>query len=186
MIFTPRGSGQKTLALAVADRTVSRVDYQAWASSVGPQGQVAEFIPRATSPKPVYTALQMHQAGSATSPAVLRVRVRPRPSIGRQWDSFIPVLQTPRKTGGTIPARGVLALDPSSGQGVGLLELDGSKAAWTSMPAATADGWLLLNVSHGHGGGLVAWDPVGKWLRAVIAFDEQATHLASLHKPWIG
>jgi hypothetical protein len=179
LVFTPRGSGEKTLALVLEDLAVRRVDYRAWASSVGPQGQIAEFLPRATSREPIYTEVQIHQAtGGATPPVTLGVQVRPRPTIGRQWGSLIPVLQIPRGRGVTVPARGVLALDPRTGQGVGLLELGGGKAGWTSMPAVTSDGWILLNVAHGEGGGLVAWDPVHRRLRAVMAFDEQATHVS--------
>jgi hypothetical protein len=49
---------------------------------------------------------------------------------------------------------------------------------WTSMPGVATGGWVLLNVAHGLGGGIVAWDPVRKRLRAVMAIDERGYHVS--------
>jgi hypothetical protein len=178
LIFTPRSAMARTLVLDLASRTVSRAGFRAWASSMGPEGQIVELVPPATTPMPTYTALRTWQTGRESDNVPLQVRVPGDLVVGRAWGPLVPVLQFPWNAATNGAAQGVLALDPSAGQGVGLLALGPRLARWTSMPGVMAGGWILLNIAPGPGGGLVAWDPVRERLRAVTSFDEQAMHVS--------
>lgn len=178
LIFTSRGSPDRTLALNVRAREVSRLEYRAWVSSIGPDGQVVEFVQPASQPKPEFSGLRLWPTDGEPILIDLQCRLTVDPRVARRHDSLLAVMQEPSATEARRGAiRGVLALDPTTGQPVGILRLAPRQSAWTSLPGVTREGWILLNVGHGQGGGLVAWDPQGKRLLAVTAFDDQATHV---------
>jgi hypothetical protein len=177
LIFTPR-TADRTLSLDVADQTIRQVKFDAWASAVGSDGRIAEFVQRADEPKPVYTGVKLWQAGVETETVPLEVALLPDTTIGRPWDTLVAVFQRPRRSAPDGAARGVMALDPQTGEANAFLVLGRRQATWASVVGITQDGWLLVQTSHGPGGGVAAWDPVEGRLRGVIAFDDVATSVS--------
>lgn len=178
LIFTPRRWPDRTLALDAKTREVSRLEYRAWVSSIGPDGQVVELVRPTSEPRPRLSGLRLWPTDGEPTSIDLLFRLTVDPRVARRHDRWLAVMQEPwswEASRGAI--RGVLALDPMTGQAVGLLRLAPRQSTWTALPGVTRDGWILLNIGNGTGGGLVAWDPQRERLLAVTAFDDQATHV---------
>jgi hypothetical protein len=178
IVFTPRGSPEKSWEVNVLDRTAVRVDFHAWFSSVGRNGRVSEFVPTASRMgQPLrrarpFTGVRIWQDGAVVREEPLRVGVPINVRVAKHASSLVAVTQWSgdRKQ----VARGVLALEPGSGRPVGLLRLLQNQTVWATVLGALGERWILLDITSGPGGGIVAWDPVGARLRAVTAIDEQA------------
>lgn len=181
VVMTRRSDAKQGLAVRVLDRTVEPLGYHVWASSPGPGGRVAELAPNSKSPVQdflladgAFTAIQFWRDDRQTPDSVTLENAVPNDSaVGRRWSSSIGVVQGAYPQGQRM-ARGVLAIDPTTGKSQGLLHLTPAQTIWTSVVGALDDRWLLLNIPFGPGGGLCAWDPVGAQVRGVLPINENA------------
>lgn len=164
--------------IAMTGRDVARVPFDPWRSATGADDRIAEFVPARTSPrsKLSFTDVRMWRDGRLLSTHPLKVGVPQEASIANEWSSLVGIRQDPSRRMGS--AGGVGALDPSDGQMVGFLPLPRQQLTWVSVQGTLADRWLFLSIPFGDGGGIVAWDPEGRELRAVTSIDEQAAHVS--------
>jgi len=184
LVLTPRGGTKRALAIRVVDRVVERVGYHAWSSLPGAPDRVAELVPNPRSAEEdrlasgdAYSAIQHWRADQETTYVSLEHAISSDARVGGQWSSWIGVVQGAYPEG-QQSARGVLAVDPATGRTGGLLALTPRQIVWASVGGALDDRWLLLQLTFGPGGGLVAWDPVAAQLRGVLPIDEQAANVS--------
>lgn len=185
VVVTARGGlrgGAEAVVVRPRDRAVEPVGYDPWSSSVDRDGRVVEFARNSGwagsdrfAPGDVFTTVRTWpERGEASEVARLENAVPSDAEVGSHLSTLVGVVQGAYPQGRKL-ARGVLAIDPTTGQSRGLLELAPDRIVWASVIGVLDHRWLLLHVPYGPGGGLCAWDPVAAELRGVMTTDEQAT-----------
>ncbi|WP_134765302.1 hypothetical protein [Nocardioides sp. 1609] len=181
VVVTPRGANPVTWVVGPDRGAAPLRAAHPWFSSVGPDGAVVELAPHTAEPgragRTSFAELRRWEAGRLVSAVPMPVAVPQDARPGEHWSSLLPVVQHRAPRAGPR-AQGVIALDPRSGEPIGVLELAEPHIRWVSSPGAVGDSWILLAVPSGPGGGLAAWDPETARLRAVMEIEDRGAVLS--------
>lgn len=177
VVITRRGYAKRAWEVRMDDESVSPVHFDPWRSSVGRDGSVVELVGQSVGTTAgSFTQVRTWRDGRVVARQPLLDGIPRGAAVANERGSWVGFRQDRRRGTGTIGGFG--ALDHQTGDVVGFLGLPAEPLAWVSQQGSIGARWIILNVPYGTGGGIVAWDPVGRRLRAVTVVNDQAANVS--------